>query len=71
MDAYLKGSLKDYCEVCKADTERCQYYPAGRSRQHGRCLQCDRNDPRSSSSHQSTDARYCKDCDRNRRIPPN
>jgi hypothetical protein len=61
---------KTYCETCKIDTEKCQYYPAGRSRQHGACLECDRTDPRSMGAPQSTDARYCKGCDRARRTPP-
>jgi len=65
-----KGSLKEYCEVCKTETERCQYYPAGRSRQHGRCLKCDQKDPRSAGGHQSGDLRYCNECDRMHRHPP-
>jgi len=53
-----------YCETCKRDTKRCQYYPAGRSRQHGKCLECDRNDIRNSGSYKVKDSRYCIDCDR-------
>ena len=59
-----------YCDVCKADTKRCQYYPKGRSRQHDRCLECDRKDRRNSESHQSSDSRYCVECDRIQRIGP-
>ena len=62
--------LKEYCETCKAETERCQYYPVGRSRQHGRCLQCDRTDPRYAAVAQSGDKRYCRDCDRAHRLAP-
>jgi len=66
----MNESLREYCEVCKAQTERCQYFPAGRSRQHGRCLACDRKDPRSAGGYQSTDARYCNECDHNHRLVP-
>jgi hypothetical protein len=59
-----------YCEVCKAETDRCQYYPKGRSRQHDRCLECDRHDPRVPENLRTTDPRYCSDCDRTRRLAP-
>ena len=57
-----------FCETCKADTARCEYYPAGRSRQHGKCLECDRKDIR--NPRPSGDKRYCVECDRNHRTPP-
>lgn len=66
----MNATLRDYCEVCKAETERCQYYPAGRSRQHGKCLECDRTDPRSVIANQNRDPRYCKECDRNHHLAP-
>ena len=57
-----------YCAVCKAVTKRCQYYPKGRSRPHGLCLECDRKDYRNSGVSQSGDPRYCVECDRNHRL---
>ena len=48
-----------YCEICKAVTKRCEYYPKGRSRQHGKCLQCDKNDPTHPAS---SNPRYCYEC---------
>jgi len=57
----------EYCDVCKKDTHRCEYYPMGRSRQHGKCLECDQKDPRTQTAHQSRDSRYCVECDRNHR----
>jgi len=57
-----------YCDVCKTDTKRCQYYPKGRSRQHDACLECDRKDRRNSESYGSSDSRYCVECDRNQRL---
>lgn len=59
-------AASDYCDVCKTYTSRCQYYPKGRSRQHGTCLECSRNDQRNSGGFQSSDRRYCYQCDRNR-----
>jgi len=58
----------DYCDVCKSETPRCQYYPVGRSRQHGKCLECDRKDPRNPQAYQNKDVRYCTECDRNHRL---
>jgi len=65
----MNPSLRDYCEVCKAETERCRYFPAGRSRQHGKCLACDRKDPRNTGL-KSSDPQYCIECDRNHRLAP-
>jgi hypothetical protein len=56
--------VSKYCDVCKTETERCQYYPKGRSRQHDTCLKCDRNDPRTPERYRSRDSRYCTECDR-------
>ena len=58
----------EYCETCKIDTKRCEYYPAGRSRRHGKCLECDRKDPRSPKGFGSKDARYCNECDRSQTL---
>jgi hypothetical protein len=65
----MNATIVKFCDVCKHDTKRCQYYPKGRSRQHDRCLECDRKDPRQASL-DSTDSRYCITCDREHRIPP-
>ena len=59
-----------YCDVCKADTKRCQYYPAGRSRQHGKCLECDRKDPRTPQARHNRDNRYCSECDHAHHLAP-
>jgi hypothetical protein len=61
----MNTTISKYCDVCKADTKRCQYYPQGRSRQHDLCLECDRKDRRNSEAFPSSDARYCIECDRN------
>jgi hypothetical protein len=61
-------TISKYCDICKADTNRCEYYPKGRSRQHERCLECDRKDTRNSNSSKSSDARYCIECDANLRL---
>jgi hypothetical protein len=66
----MTATFTDYCDVCKTQTARCQYYPAGRSRQHAKCLACDRADPRNAAGLQSTDPRYCNECDRNHRLAP-
>ena len=58
------STAPEYCDVCKLNTPRCQYYPAGRSRRHGKCLECDRKDPRSPQGSRSKDSRYCLECDR-------
>ena len=58
----------EYCEICKAETPRCQYYPAGRSRQHGKCLKCDSTDTRNPRPFETQDRRYCGDCDRNHQL---
>jgi hypothetical protein len=55
--------IKEYCDVCKMETARCQYYPAGRSRMHGKCLECDRKDIRNPAPQGSRDSRYCGECD--------
>jgi hypothetical protein len=55
----------EYCDVCKTETKRCEYYPAGRSRRHGKCLECDRKDPRAPAGSRAKDGRYCLECDRN------
>ena len=54
-----------YCDVCKTETPRCEYYPAGRSRQHGKCLTCDRNDIRNPRPNANSASRYCGDCENN------
>ena len=63
----MNGTISKYCDVCKAETKRCQYYPIGRSRQHDVCLECDRKDRRNSEA-VSSDPRYCIECDRNHRL---
>jgi len=57
-----------FCEVCKAETKRCQYYPKGRSRQHDMCLKCDKEDRRHTQDAPSSDSRYCIECDRAHRF---
>jgi hypothetical protein len=64
----MTATLAKYCDVCKADTHRCEYYPKGRSRQHDSCLECDRRDARNAESPVSSDRRYCVACDRDRRL---
>lgn len=51
-----------YCDVCKATTERCEFYPQGRSRQHGRCLRCDKNDSRTPAEYKPAKREYCYAC---------
>ena len=63
----MSPALMEFCDTCKSRTRRCEYYQPGRSRQHNRCLECDRNDPRIYERDRSTDPRYCSECDRNRR----
>lgn len=63
----LTPTLFAVCDVCRANTRRCEYYPPGRSRQHGKCLECERKDPRIQEGYGSTDPRYCVECDRIRR----
>jgi hypothetical protein len=60
-------SAPEYCDVCKKETLRCEYYPMGRSRQHRKCLECDTRDPKNSVPPQTRDRRYCIECDRNHR----
>jgi hypothetical protein len=60
----LLALASEYCDPCKSSTKRCEYYPAGRSRQHGKCLECDRKDPRTPKGLQRKDARYCYECNR-------
>jgi hypothetical protein len=66
----MTSTSTQYCDVCKTETERCQYYPAGRSRQHGKCLECDRKDVRNSRVYVSKDKRYCGECDRTHNLGP-
>jgi hypothetical protein len=61
---HMTTLVKEYCEICKTETPRCQYYPAGRSRQHGKCLECDRKDAR--NVYESNGGPYCVECERNR-----
>ena len=60
----MNPKMTEYCDLCKKDTPRCQYYPAGRSRQHGRCLECEKKDVRNARPYKSVDSRYCGECDR-------
>ncbi len=60
----MTAASVQFCDVCKKDTERCQYYPVGRRRQHAKCLECDRNDIRNVRAHLTHDKRYCTECDR-------
>lgn len=60
----LFSAASEYCDICKIATKRCEYYPPGRSRRHGKCLECDRKDPRTPKDFRSKDARYCCACDR-------
>ena len=65
--AYRWGSEEGFCII---DGQRVPVdRPRVRSRQHDRCLECDRKDPRQASL-DSTDSRYCITCDREHRIPP-
>jgi len=56
------AAASEYCDICKIATKRCEYYPAGRSRRHAKCLECDRKDPRTPNDSQKKDARFCFDC---------
>ena len=56
--------ISEPCETCNTETKRCEYYPKGRSRQHGKCLQCDANDPKRPEGYRNRDPRYCYECDR-------
>ena len=62
------ATVTKYCETCKTETKRCQYYPKGRSRAHDLCLECDRKDPRTPEGYRSRDPRYCNECDRISRL---
>ena len=64
----MSPAVSEYCDVCKTATKRCEYYPAGRSRKHGMCLECDARNPRNPVGYRSADPRYCIECDRNYRI---
>lgn len=57
--------VKEYCEICKTETARCQSYQAGRSRQHGKCLECDRKDAR--NANESSGGPNCVECERSHR----
>jgi hypothetical protein len=54
----------EQCDICKTETKRCEYYPKGRSRKHGKCLECDAKDPQRPEGYKSRDPRYCYECDR-------
>ena len=58
------AAASEYCDICTTPTKRCEYYPAGRSRRHGKCLECDRKDPRTPKDFQRKDVRYCYECNR-------
>jgi hypothetical protein len=60
--------ISAFCDRCKIETRRCEYYPKGRSRQHGMCLVCDSKDPKHPEGHKSRDPGVCYECDRNRRM---
>jgi hypothetical protein len=57
-------SIPEHCDICKTETKRCEYYPKGRSRRHGKCLRCDEKDPAHPEGYRSRDPRYCYECDR-------
>ena len=59
----MNTTLLEYCDVCKAATRKCEYYPKGRSRQHGKCLECAKRDAKHPESYRSSDPRYCYACD--------
>jgi hypothetical protein len=63
------AAAAEYCDVCRSNTKRCEYYPAGRSRRHGKCLECDHKDPRSPVGFKSKDVRYCRECDTSNNAP--
>lgn len=52
-------AIAQYCDVCKTETRRCEYYPKSRSRQHGKCLKCDKNDPNRPEGYRSSNPSYC------------
>ena len=56
-------TVSEYCESCKVNTRRCEFYPVGRSRQHGACLQCDRQDPTHPEGYRDRNPQYCYACD--------
>ena len=62
-------ATSEYCDVCRISTKHCEYYPAGRSRRHGKCLECDRKDPRSAKGFEKKDVRYCSECNRQENQP--
>lgn len=53
----------EYCETCHANTKRCEFYPTGRSRQHGRCLECDLRDAKRPEDYHNRNRDYCFTCD--------
>ena len=67
----MSKAITSFCDVCKTETRRCEYYPRGRSRQHGKCLQCDKNDPTHTVGYRSSNPSYCYDCDRTCRAEKN
>jgi hypothetical protein len=62
MRGVMSPATTEYCEACKAHTKRCEFYPVGRSRQHGTCLECDRKDPRRPENYRSLKPQYCYAC---------
>jgi hypothetical protein len=67
----MTATIVRYCDVCKTETQRCEYYPKGRSLRHNVCLECNRKDPRITEAYRSTDPRYCTECDRVQRLGAN
>ena len=61
MPEIMSPSSTEYCESCKAYTKRCEFYPVGRSRQHGKCLECDRKDPKHGDNYRRK-PQYCYEC---------
>jgi hypothetical protein len=59
----MSPQATEYCESCKSNTRRCEYYPVGRSRQHGRCLECDRKDTLHPAGYRNRNPGYCYTCD--------
>jgi hypothetical protein len=62
MRGVMSLTATEYCESCKAYTKRCEFYPVGRSRQHGKCLECDRKDPKHPENYRSLKPQYCYEC---------
>ena len=60
--------ISAYCDLCKTSTRGCEYYAKGRSRQHGKCLTCDKKIPRIPRGTTVNDPDYCYECDRARLV---